>query len=1368
MAITRPTGEQLRFNSASTGEHILDTYMEAAEIGGRTLSDLLDDLFDPSDNGTFRSSNFEFRYSSNKMQFRAGIYSNSSASWVDVTTFFTQKGAFSNSTAYNNFDMVTMSNSDVYLVHELTSATTFNSENAFKSSNKTTKMVDVSAAQAQAAIASDHRADAAKYAVTAEDATFSLTSTNGGTSGLYSAKHYQAKANANATTATTQAGLASDQRADAAKYTNTAHGSTFTLTSTNGGTSGLYSALHYSTEASRSASADTTVLSTGSAKAWALGGGSGFTTTTAVSGSDYSAKYYADQASSSATTASGHKDDASTSATASAGSATASAGSATSAAGSAAAAATSASAAAVSASSVKMTQIITGTSTSTNKWVKIATVTLTDLSTQIAPCGIELIFTGLIATSNMHHFKLIVRGSHDASQRNLVVEFSQTNALNTNYSKSDFLITGPADTSPATNEIWVRSRQQYDNIYARITPAIDENGAWTSAGWALIPDQTSSGWESSFTSLGNILYAKQQNIIVGKLSVQSSTDEANLELRTSVGGSEPSGRSPDLMIYTDATYTGDISSLIASDNHMGVVQYVANDSAGVKHQVADLGAIFAKPTANAMAGALEMRFAEGSSEAWSRPLGYRFQKEHIHYWAGSYHTALQFTTPTANKTLTVPNETGTIATQEYVNTQVTGEDTLAEMNDTDIDNVGNNEILQYKTSSSKWENQTFAEAGILTANQTITLSGDVSGSGTTAITVTVADDSHNHIIGNVDGLQTALDAKAPLASPDLTGNPTAPTQTAGNNSTRIATTAYTDTAISNLVDSAPGTLNTLNELAAALGDDASFSTTVTNSIATKMPLAGGTFTDDVTFTGANYNAVWQKSNNALDFADGAKIWFGSSNDLEIQHIGGNSNSVIKNYTNNLSILNYANNKDISIYSDDGNGGVTEYVVADGSEGEVKLYHAASGSSSIKLTTKSTGVEVTGTVTDDGATHDGDVTFTGANYNVVWNKSDNALEVATQAKVTFGGGAEIFVNQYDNTIFNVTGNGDATNHLYLQNLNDDKSVYIRTNGGGQTQDYVRADGATGEVVLSHYGSTKLATKSTGIDVTGTVTADGLTLGDSNTIKIGAGDDLQLYHNATNSVIANHTGHLYLVNGADNTDIIFMNDDGSGETTNYFVIDGDAETVISEKPFIANSTTTLNDDVTFTGTSYNVVWDKSDNALEFGDNAELRFGADNDLVIRHNETHSQIKDLGTGKLQICGSSVQIKNSANTESMLTCASNGAVTLHYDNSAKFETTNTGTKVTGDLETTGDIELGHASDTTITRDSAGVVKINTDTVLTTGNADAGSPTTSSSDADYVLIDDGGVLKRITPANLGITSSSGASEGFAIAMAICL
>ena len=75
---------------------------------------------------------------------------------------------------------------------------------------------------------------------------------------------------------------------------------------------------------------------------------------------------------------------------------------------------------------------------------------------------------------------------------------------------------------------------------------------------------------------------------------------------------------------------------------------------------------------------------------------------------------------------------------------------------------------------------------------------------------------------------------------------TATTQTAGDASTKVATTAYTDTAISNLVDSSPSALNTLNELAAAINDDANFSTTVTNNIATKMPLAGGEFTGDVT------------------------------------------------------------------------------------------------------------------------------------------------------------------------------------------------------------------------------------------------------------------------------------------------------------------------------------------------------------------------------------------------------------------------------------------------------------------------------------------------------------------------------------------
>jgi hypothetical protein len=79
----------------------------------------------------------------------------------------------------------------------------------------------------------------------------------------------------------------------------------------------------------------------------------------------------------------------------------------------------------------------------------------------------------------------------------------------------------------------------------------------------------------------------------------------------------------------------------------------------------------------------------------------------------------------------------------------------------------------------------------------------------------------------------------------LGGNPTTSTQTAGNSTTRIATTAFVSTAVANLVDSAPETLNTLAELATSIGNNATLSSTLTTSIATKLPLAGGTMTGNL-------------------------------------------------------------------------------------------------------------------------------------------------------------------------------------------------------------------------------------------------------------------------------------------------------------------------------------------------------------------------------------------------------------------------------------------------------------------------------------------------------------------------------------------
>jgi len=117
---------------------------------------------------------------------------------------------------------------------------------------------------------------------------------------------------------------------------------------------------------------------------------------------------------------------------------------------------------------------------------------------------------------------------------------------------------------------------------------------------------------------------------------------------------------------------------------------------------------------------------------------------------------------------------------------------------------------------------------------------------------TVSATELGYLDGVTSAIQTQIDTKlatttaastyAPLASPALTGVPTAPTAAANTNTTQVATTAFVQTELTDLIGGAPGALDTLNELAAALSNDASYSTTITTALATKLPLAGGTMT----------------------------------------------------------------------------------------------------------------------------------------------------------------------------------------------------------------------------------------------------------------------------------------------------------------------------------------------------------------------------------------------------------------------------------------------------------------------------------------------------------------------------------------------
>jgi len=119
------------------------------------------------------------------------------------------------------------------------------------------------------------------------------------------------------------------------------------------------------------------------------------------------------------------------------------------------------------------------------------------------------------------------------------------------------------------------------------------------------------------------------------------------------------------------------------------------------------------------------------------------------------------------------------------------------------------------------------EAAALTARNAIQADVDQNEADADAAIAAVQAD----VDQNESDADAAIALKADIASPTFTGTPAAPTAGAGTNTTQLATTAFVTAAVAALVDGAPGAIDTLNELAAALNDDANFSTTITNSIA---------------------------------------------------------------------------------------------------------------------------------------------------------------------------------------------------------------------------------------------------------------------------------------------------------------------------------------------------------------------------------------------------------------------------------------------------------------------------------------------------------------------------------------------------------
>jgi len=378
-------------------------------------------------------------------------------------------------------------------------------------------------------------------------------------------------------------------------------------------------------------------------------------------------------------------------------------------------------------------------------------------------------------------------------------------------------------------------------------------------------------------------------------------------------------------------------------------------------------------------------------------------------------------------------------------------DGTANINLAGVNTTGNQDTTGNAATATAWETA-----------RTVTLSGDVSGtatgvdgSGNISITTTVADDSHAHVISNVDGLQTALDAKAPTASPTFSGTITFPAgqtfdgrDVSADGAKLDGIESGADVTDATNVSSAGALMRSGGQMTGNItmsgsqtvdGRDLSADGSKLDGIesgAEVNPTASEILTSIKTVDGSGsgldadtvdgiqassflrsdqddtMSGTYTITGN-LNFGDLNGVYFGAGSDFAIVHTGASTE--FQNGNGHLNIRQLSDNQDIVLQSDNGSGSVANYIVCDGGTGAVNLYHYGSQ----KIATESWGATISGVATAESLQEDYDALSGTSPAPDADNAGAFSLTMTGNTTFTFG---SVTSGRSVGFILQLTGNG----------------------------------------------------------------------------------------------------------------------------------------------------------------------------------------------------------------------------------------------------------------------------------------------------------------------------------------------------------